>query len=35
MTRHRLPIGVQTFRILRESGACYVDKTPWIRRLVD
>ena len=25
--RHRLPIGIQTFRKLRETGAYYVDKT--------
>ncbi len=33
--RRRLPIGVQSFRRLREDGCCYVDKTPHIERLVD
>ena len=33
--RHRLPIGIQTFRELRESGCYYVDKTAYIGRLVD
>ena len=32
--RRRLPIGVQTFRKIRETDAYYVDKTPWIERLV-
>ncbi|MDE0268117.1 MAG: ATP-binding protein [Acidimicrobiaceae bacterium] len=31
----RLPIGVQTFREIRESGCYYVDKTPFIERLAD
>ena len=35
MTRKRLPIGIQTFRTLRERGCYYVDKTPWIERMVD
>ena len=35
MTRRRLPIGIQTFRTIRETDAYYVDKTPWIRRLLD
>ena len=35
MTRHRLPIGIQTFRKLREQNCYYVDKTPYIRRLLD
>ena len=34
MTRDKLPIGLQTFRTLREEGYYYVDKTPYIRRLV-
>ena len=34
MTRRKLPIGLQTFRTLREEGHYYVDKTPYIRRLV-
>ena len=33
--RRRLPIGIQTFREVREEGCYYVDKTPFIRRLVD
>ena len=32
--RRKLPIGIQTFRKLREEGCYYVDKTPWIGRLV-
>ena len=35
MTRRRLPIGIQTFRELRERGCYYVDKTAYIRRLLD
>ena len=35
MTRRRLPIGIQTFRKIREQDHYYVDKTPWIRVLVD
>ena len=34
MTRRRLPIGIQTFRTIRETDSYYVDKTPWIGRLV-
>ena len=34
MTRRRLPIGIQTFREIREDGCYYVDKTPYIRRLL-
>lgn len=33
MTR-RLPIGVQDFTDIRESGFCYVDKTARIRQLI-
>ena len=33
--RRKLPIGIQTFRTIREDGGYYVDKTPFIRRLVD
>ncbi len=32
--RRRLPIGIQTFREIREDGHYYVDKTPFIERLV-
>ncbi len=35
MTRRRLPIGLQTFRELREEGCYYVDKTGFIARLLD
>ena len=34
MTRHKLPIGLQTFRTLREEDYYYVDKTPYVQRLV-
>ena len=33
--RRKLPIGIQTFRIIREEGCYYVDKTAHIRQLVD
>ena len=33
--RRKLPVGIQTFRTLREEGCCYVDKSPWIWRLND
>ena len=35
MTRRQLPIGIQSFRRVREQDCYYVDKTPHIRRLVD
>ena len=35
MTRRKLPIGLQSFRRIREQGCYYVDKTPHIRRLID
>ena len=35
MTKRRLPIGIQTFRKLREQDCYYVDKTPYIKRLID
>ena len=31
----RLPIGIQSFRRLRETNSYYVDKTPLIRKLID
>ena len=31
----KLPIGIQTFREIREDNCYYVDKTAFIRRLVD
>ena len=34
MTRRRLPIGIQTFRKLREQNCYYVDKTAFIERLL-
>jgi len=33
--RRKLPLGIQTFREIREDGCYYVDKTPYARRLVD
>ena len=35
MTRRQLPIGIQSFRTLREQDCYYVDKTHLIWRLVD
>ena len=35
MERRRLPIGIQTFREVREDGCYYVDKTRQIESLVD
>ena len=35
MSRRRLPIGIQTFRHIREQDCYYVDKTAYIRRLLD
>ena len=35
MARRRLPIGIQTFREIREEGCYYVDKTAYARRLAD
>ena len=35
MTRSKLPIGIQTFREVREDNCYYVDKTAYIRRLLD
>ena len=34
MSRRRLPIGIQTFRTLREEDCYYVDKTAYVERLV-
>ena len=34
MTRRRLPIGIQTFRKLREQDCYYVDKTGYVERLL-
>ncbi|MBK5931710.1 ATP-binding protein [Halochromatium salexigens] len=35
MPRQRLPIGIQTFREIREGGYYYVDKTGFALRLID
>ena len=35
MDRRRLPIGIQTFREVREGNHYYVDKSAYIRRLLD
>ena len=35
MPERKLPIGIQTFRTIREENCYYVDKTDFIRRLVD
>ena len=35
MRRKKLPIGIQTFREIREEGHYYVDKTPLILRLIE
>ena len=35
MTKRKLPIGIQTFREVREEDCYYVDKTAYIRRLLD
>ena len=34
MSRRPLPIGIQTFRTLREDDCYYVDKTAYVERLV-
>ena len=35
MTKRRLPIGVQTLRKIREGSYYYVDKTAYMRRMLD
>ncbi|MDE0124885.1 MAG: AAA family ATPase [Bryobacterales bacterium] len=35
MTGRRLPIGIQTFRKIREEDYYYVDKTAYLQRLID
>ena len=35
MNKRRLPIGIQTFRKIRDDNCYYVDKTAYIRRLLD
>ena len=34
-SRRKLPIGIQTFRTIREEGCYYVDKTAYVRRLIE
>ena len=34
-SRRKLPIGIQTFRQIREGGYYYVDKTGYLRKLLD
>ena len=33
MNRRRLPVGIQTFRRIREEGYYYVDKTAYAQRI--
>ena len=35
MTKRKLPIGIQTFREIREENCYYVDKTAHIQQLID
>ena len=35
MVRRRLPLGIQTFRELRELECYYVDKTTYVKRMLD
>ena len=35
MSRRRPPIGIQTFRELREQDCYYLDKTAYVERLLD
>ncbi len=35
MKRRRLPLGVQTFREIREEHCCYLDKTAYALRLAE
>ena len=35
MTKRKLPIGIQTFREIREEGCYYVDKTAYAHRLAE
>jgi len=35
MQRKKLPIGIQTYREIREEGHYYVDKTPFAQRLIE
>ena len=31
----KLPVGIQSFKVIREDGYYYVDKTPFVKRLTD
>ena len=33
--RRKLPIGIQTFSDIREGGYYYIDKTPFIEKLIN
>ena len=35
MVRRRLPLGIQTFRKIREDDCYYVDKTAYAARLIE
>ena len=35
MSKLELPIGIRTFREIREGHCYYVDKTPYLRQMVD
>ena len=35
MTRQKLPIGIQTFREIREENCYYVDKTAFALKLIE
>ncbi|MCY3843095.1 MAG: ATP-binding protein [Acidobacteria bacterium] len=35
MQKRKLPIGIQTFRTIREEGCYYVDKTSYARRMLE
>ena len=35
MTKRRLPIGIQTFGKIRDQNCYYVERTPFIKALVD
>jgi len=35
MPKKKLPIGIQSFKVIREDNYYYVDKTPFVKKLVD
>ncbi len=35
MDKRKLPLGIETFRRIREEGCCHVDKTPFIWELTE